>query len=497
MNISCPPPVSSVSSERIGSAEASAWALLGSLLEKVKARRAGKDLRSIESFVFKAALEIARYVEVAAVESFGSGDVGLSIEVGGETLRRQGEKSVNYLSVFGEIRIARTGYWKKGSPMVFPLDAELNMPERKYSYLLSELCQHEAVDKAFDKSLDSVSKIFGVNISKLGLEKMVAETSRDFDAFNRGRPDFPEGLEGEVIGIAADCKGVRMVPSERNPVSADDERDGKRKMAVVSCDFEFNPRPRTADETLKGMMDGIMGRPHGPARKDEDDWAINTQSAAAMYGKTKAFDALADRIVRRDREADKKIVVLVDGEKALAERLMEVFADRGMLKRVDSVVLDIIHVSEYVCETAAALYGARPCAKKEKWIEKMMSLILHGKAAEAVASMRRMMKTRWPPPGARSLLYRAATYFDNHLHMMRYDHYLAMGYPIATGIVEGACGSLVKDRMDDAGARWTAKGAQAVLNMRAIKRNGAWDEFWMFHMENERKRLYGKFLKLA
>lgn len=472
-------------------------ALLESLLRMVKSKSAGGDLHSIESSIFKAVLEIACHVEVLAIGSFGNGDVGPAIEIGGETLQRQGEKSVDYLSVFGEIRIARMGYWKKGSPMVFPLDAELNMPERKYSYLLSELCQHEAVDKAFGKSLDSVSKIFGINVSKLGMEKMVAETSRDFDAFNRGRPDFPEGSEGEVIGVAVDCKGVRMVPSERNPVSADDERDGKRKMAVVSCDFEFNPRPRTADDTLKGMMDGIMGRPHGKERKGEGDWAINTQSAAVMYGKTKAFDALADRIVRRDREADKKIVVLVDGEKALAERLMEVFADRGMLKRVDSVVLDIIHVSEYVCEAAAALYGQRPGDKKEKWIEKTLSLVLHGKAAEAVASMRRMVRTRWPTPNARSQLHKTIKYFENHMHMMRYDHYLAMGYPIATGIVEGACGSLVKDRMDNAGARWTAKGAQAVLNMRAIKRCGAWNEFWKFHMGNERRRLYGKFLKMA
>jgi hypothetical protein len=58
---------------------------------------------------------------------------------------------------------------------------------------------------------------------------------------------------------------------------------------------------------------------------------------------------------------------------------------------------------------------------------------------------------------------------------MPYDEYLACGWPIGTGVVEGACGHLVKDRMEQAGMRWTQDGAQGVLALRALRLNDHWD----------------------
>ena len=88
-------------------------------------------------------------------------------------------------------------------------------------------------------------------------------------------------------------------------------------------------------------------------------------------------------------------------------------------------------------------------------------------------------------------LQKAITYFSNHQHMMKYDEYLAKGLPIATGVIEGACGSLVIDRVERSGMKWTHKGAQAVLNLRALKRNNDWDSYWSSYLENEHKRMYG------
>jgi hypothetical protein len=74
---------------------------------------------------------------------------------------------------------------------------------------------------------------------------------------------------------------------------------------------------------------------------------------------------------------------------------------------------------------------------------------------------------------------------------MRYDQYLAQGWPIGTGVVEGACGHLVKDRMEQAGMRWSKDGAQAVLDLRAVRLNGDWDAYWQFHRQQQHQRLYG------
>ena len=72
---------------------------------------------------------------------------------------------------------------------------------------------------------------------------------------------------------------------------------------------------------------------------------------------------------------------------------------------------------------------------------------------------------------------------------MRDDEYLARGWPIGTGVVEGACGHLVKDRMEQSGMRWTKAGAQAVLDLRAVRLNGHWEAYWQFHRHQQHHRV--------
>jgi hypothetical protein len=74
---------------------------------------------------------------------------------------------------------------------------------------------------------------------------------------------------------------------------------------------------------------------------------------------------------------------------------------------------------------------------------------------------------------------------------MRYDEYLARGWPLGTGVIEGACRQLVKDRMEQSGMRWTKAGAQAVLDLRAVRRNDHWDRSWLLHRHQPHHRLYG------
>ncbi|HSH58395.1 MAG TPA: ISKra4 family transposase, partial [Acidimicrobiales bacterium] len=61
---------------------------------------------------------------------------------------------------------------------------------------------------------------------------------------------------------------------------------------------------------------------------------------------------------------------------------------------------------------------------------------------------------------------------------------------IATGVIEGTCRYLVADRMDITGARWSVKGAEAVLKLRAVRSNGDFDEYWQFHLDQERQRVH-------
>ena len=84
----------------------------------------------------------------------------------------------------------------------------------------------------------------------------------------------------------------------------------------------------------------------------------------------------------------------------------------------------------------------------------------------------------------------AIGYFTNNRHRMRYDEYLAKGYPIGSGIAEGTCRNLVKDRMDCTGMHWRLPGASAMLKTRATYLNGEWDDFIEYRIQREQATLY-------
>jgi hypothetical protein len=90
----------------------------------------------------------------------------------------------------------------------------------------------------------------------------------------------------------------------------------------------------------------------------------------------------------------------------------------------------------------------------------------------------------------REVVRSAVEYLANSREHMRYDEYLASGYPIGSGVAEGACRHLVKDRIEQTGMRWTVEGAQAMLQVRALYLNGQWDAFLDFRVEPKQARLY-------
>ena len=87
-------------------------------------------------------------------------------------------------------------------------------------------------------------------------------------------------------------------------------------------------------------------------------------------------------------------------------------------------------------------------------------------------------------------LRRLTAFLEANLHRLRYDEYLAAGYPIATGVIEGACRHVIKDRLERTGLRWKIPGAQAMLDLRTIHTNGDGESYQTFRITQETKRLY-------
>ena len=105
-----------------------------------------------------------------------------------------------------------------------------------------------------------------------------------------------------------------------------------------------------------------------------------------------------------------------------------------------------------------------------------------GKAAGVIRRCRALSRAQQLSAAKKKTLGKVCAYLRKNLQRMRYDEYLAAGYPIASGAIEGACRHLIKDRLERAGMHWTVAGAQAMLNVRSVYISDCWDEYQSFFL---------------
>jgi hypothetical protein len=146
-----------------------------------------------------------------------------------------------------------------------------------------------------------------------------------------------------------------------------------------------------------------------------------------------------------------------------------------------------VHVLEYLW-TAAWCFYQEGDPDAETWVHEKATAILEGRSGIVAAAIRRKATRRQLDGDKRARADRSADYLLNKRPYLDYPTALQNGQPIATGIIEGACRHLIKDRMDITGARWGLQGAEAILKLRAIRSNGDFDEYWTYHLTKERQR---------
>ena len=134
-----------------------------------------------------------------------------------------------------------------------------------------------------------------------------------------------------------------------------------------------------------------------------------------------------------------------------------------------------------------SLRRTRPTADQDGWV---YLSTLTGQARELTVWFRHEANTRPLSPADRRKVEAVCGYFEKNWERMRYDEYLAAGYPIASGVIEGACRHVVKDRLERTGMHWTVAGALAMLQLRCIAINQQWDDFTAFRVRRESERLY-------
>ena len=428
--------------------------------------------------------EVQRLLLQAHLQLRGNGDIGPALQLeqtDGTALYSHRRLSTRSLTtVFGTVELVRMGYSRPGAPGIFPLDRALTLPARSFSYELQRRLVKAAVQNPFLDSVQTIADLTGVSVSKRSLEQILPDAAQDFDAFYRQRS--PEPATGTILVAAVDCKGIPMVKppgAQPTPRLTKGQKANKKRMATVAAVFTRTPWVRTPQQVVESLF--RLSRP------TPEDATVPTRPenkrvwASLLKSKNAVIQEVAEEMARRDPFASKTRVALTDGERALQIRI-----DRKL--RV-TLILDLMHALEKLWK-AAYVFHAEGSLEAELWVLDRTLRILLGDVGQVVKGIRQSITKRGLSGPGRKTLEGVADYLYRNRTRMHYDEYLANGWPIASGPVEGACKNLIKDRMERSGMRWTEQMAEAIVQLRAIYLSGDFDRYWQFHIEQDQRRRY-------
>ena len=480
---------------------------------------AGMTLEAMEQLVTVRGRELLRAVLQYGLDAGADAEARLPGVTGADQVTRtlaERDHARAVVTTVGEVRVRRIGYRAraKGVPALFPRDAVLNLPPRGYSWLLQQLAVMFARDGAYELAQEFVQAATGVRIGKRQLEEMVAAAAADVAAFyavpgqeqrreqQPGQPEEGKQQEALPLALSADGKGVAMRPeSRRRRTKAPGKRvknfatrpgigeKGHKRIAEVACVSDVIPQARTPEQVMASHHGGSgdSGQQEGKRQAKPAPKAVNRRYRADIAAdRSAAIGWLFDEAERRDPGHARDWVALVDGDNHQIRLIEQEAAERGITGI--TILIDLIHVLEYLWKAAWAFHEPRDPAI-ETWTITQATGILHGRAAEVTARIAQLA-AQHPPQHSEHAnnIRKVLNYLDAKQPYLNYPKALAHGWPVATGVIEGACRHLVNDRMGITGARWSTSGAQAILWLRVIHANRDQDTYWQHHLRQEHQR---------
>jgi hypothetical protein len=457
-------------------------------------------LDAMEVLVWERGRELLRGVVQLSLDAQAAAEVRVAEVTGADGVpRRRAERghARPVVTRVGEVVVRRIGYRSgvRGAGSLFVRDAVLNLPPCGYSWGLQRLAEMFCRSGSYQQAREFVLAVTGVSIGKRQLEQITAAAAADAERFCQDQAAGPE-QEGEDLPplvISADGKGVAMRPEARRRRSKAPQRrvqtfghrrgtgeKGHKRMAETGCVFDvvLPQEPRTPEQIMHPDPDP-RARPAAPRAVNR--WYTCDITAGREVTVGKAFDQAS----RRDPGRRRTWIGLVDGD----IHQLGLFQDAAAARGIEiTILVDFIHVLEYLWKAAWCFHQPRDPAM-EDWVTAQGLDILHGHVPAVIARIQQLARDH-PPQGSEhaKIIRTTLHYLDAKQPWMDYPRALANGWPIATGVIEGACRHLVQDRMGITGARWGLDGAQAILWLRAIHASGDHDAYWNYHIQQEHHR---------
>ena len=402
------------------------------------------------------------------------------------------ERTRPYLSIFGRVSVTRPYFYRKGAGGRAPVDATLSLPPTVCSDLVRETAEELGVGEAYHKGLRVLRRLLGLALSTRTLQEQGAEDAPEVEAFYAQQGPPPVEEEATLLVVQADGKGV---PILRPPAAADTaeppapvrlgkgQKRGGKKEATLTAVYTIAPAVRTPEEVVESLFrtsaDGDAATERAPGEREGPQ---HKRLWATLAGKEAALDEAAAHVARRDGPHIAARVALTDGSQALQDRVRQRFPEVPL-------VLDLIHATEYLWDAANALLGEEH-PWRTHWVTAHALSLLHSRVTDVVDALTALADAPERAATPAKVLRGVAAYLARNAPYMDYARYLAHGWPIATGVIEGACRHLVKDRCERSGMRWTLAGAEALLHLRCVHENGDWDAYHAFRKRQRHQRLY-------
>jgi hypothetical protein len=398
-------------------------------------------------------------------------------------------------SLFGTVRVVRCAWRRPGAPNLYPADAALSLPACRRSHALARLAAVEAARGSFEAAHASITGRCGPVMGKRQVEQAVVSAASDIAAFYAARVPVP-CTASTLLVISADAKGIVMRPGALRPATARaaarqgrmrtrlaaGEKPNRKRMATLACVYDAEPAPRRPHDVIAPPGGRHGHRTPRPRPRAKAKWL----AGSVEHDPAEVIAAAFDQAEARDPAHRRTWVVLVDGAEHQLDLIRAEAARRGVTIHI---VIDLIHVLEYIWKAAWSLHPAADPAA-EDWVAVKALAVLAGDSARVTAEITAEADAAGLTADQRNGADTCVRYLTSKQEFLRYDQALAAGWPIATGVIEGACRHLIGDRLDITGARWGLDGAEAVLTLRAVISNGDFDEYWRFHLAREHERLY-------
>ena len=427
----------------------------------------------------------------------GTGEVGPAITRADGAMRprekpRRGRADGSRCGTF---KVARTCDRTPGEPGSFPLDAPVHLPER-----CDSSCWHEgmtgcAVEHPGQERAGCLAPLVELEVAeRVGLAVAPA-APQDDEACSAQRPRSPEDTAGARRVVSVDGQGVPRLTAAAATLKATlgpGEKRQQKQAARVGGSDTGDPKPRgpEARAALRVHPDAARARrprDHVPA----DAPRAQPGRRVASLGRTQppVLARIKADAARRDPQHRPPLVLRRDGALGLGRLAPQLCKP---WTRVTGV-LDILPGGGDRWNAAHARFGEQAQAGK-RGVPQQLTAMLRGRVGDVIGGLRPLLTQPRLRTSVRATRANVLTCFHHHRRWMPYDASLAAGLPIGTGVVESACGSGVKPRMEGEGKRWSLAGAEAMLTWRALQKSHDTDrrDYWRFHARQVRVRLDGR-----